>query len=203
MMDGRTNVTSRFSRDSRSARSPRAFVYAYTSGQPSDCARALPCSTSRLRTQSSRRRSLRSASNGLPAAPSARRARLAKVVSRSDWRLSFSASASARRPAVTSARQLTSGEYQVSVMSSSNASPRRFPATYAVLTAMRCPPDPALRMAAATRDGPSRLTSTARSSGESKLTVAAECTTVLHVASTARPASSRPSSSEPTSPAMA
>ena len=36
------------------------------------------------------------------------------------------------------------------------------------------------RTAAATRDGPSRLTSTAVSRGESKLTAAAECTTMSH-----------------------
>ena len=62
---------------------------------------------------------------------------------------------------------------------------------------------PVAAMAAATRDGPSRLTSTAASSGESKLTVAAEWMTTSHVARTARPSSSRPRPSTPTSPAMA
>ena len=52
------------------------------------------------------------------------------------------------------------------------------------------------------RLGPSRLTSTALSSGESKATVAAEWMTTSQLASVARPASSRPSPSEPTSPAI-
>ena len=46
-------------------------------------------------------------------------------------------------------------------------------------------------MAAATRDGPRRFTSTAVSRGASKATVAAECTTTSHEASTRRPSSSR------------
>ena len=52
------------------------------------------------------------------------------------------------------------------------------------------------------RDGPSRLTSTALSSGESNATVAAEWMTMSHEASTARSASSSPRPSVPTSPAM-
>ena len=58
-------------------------------------------------------------------------------------------------------------------------------------------------MAAATRDGPSRLTSTAASSGESKATLAAEWTTTSQAARASRPASSRPSPSRATSPATA
>ena len=53
----------------------------------------------------------------------------------------------------------------------------------------------------AMRVGPRRLTSTAGSSGLSKLTVAAEWMTMSHEASAARPASSRPRPSRPTSPA--
>ena len=52
------------------------------------------------------------------------------------------------------------------------------------------------------RVGPSRLTSTAPSSGESNATVAAEWMTMSHDASAARPASSRPRPSVPTSPAI-
>ena len=52
------------------------------------------------------------------------------------------------------------------------------------------------------RDGPSRLTSTAPSRGESKATVAAEWMTMSHDASTARSASLRPRPSVPTSPVM-
>ena len=54
---------------------------------------------------------------------------------------------------------------------------------------------------AATRDGPRRLTSTAASRGASKLTVAAEWTTVEQEDSSSRPSSSRPSPSKVTSPA--
>src|SRR5579884_2959498 len=73
-------------------------------------------------------------------------------------------------------------------------------------------PDPSVRRAsvggassnaAATRLGPSRLISTAWSSGASKLTVAAECTTTSEAASSRRPSSSRPRPSRPTSPATA
>ena len=70
-----------------------------------------------------------------------------------------------------------------------------------VLTLARCVATDS--MAAATREGPSRLTSTAVSRGASKATVAAECTTTSHEASTSRPSSSRPSPSRPTSPATA
>ena len=52
------------------------------------------------------------------------------------------------------------------------------------------------------RVGPSRLTSTALSSGESKATVAAEWMTMSQLASVARSASSRPRPSVPTSPAI-
>src|SRR5579884_1032162 len=55
-------------------------------------------------------------------------------------------------------------------------------------------------MTAATRDGPSMFTSTAVSSGASKLTVAAEWTTVRQPASTSRPSSLNPRPSVPTSP---
>ena len=54
--------------------------------------------------------------------------------------------------------------------------------------------------AAATRPGPRRLTCTASSSAESKLTVAAECTAMSTVLKRASPASSRPRPSWPTSP---
>ncbi len=55
-------------------------------------------------------------------------------------------------------------------------------------TALGWPPARvACTMAAATRDGPSRLTSTAASSGASKLTVAAECTTTSHSDSARQP----------------
>ena len=115
-------------------------------------------------------------------------------------RLSASASARARSAPATSARQSTSVENNVSPSSASGASPRRFPATYAVDTATRWAVEPSACSVCATLDGPSRFTATAASSGESKETAAAEWMTTSTSARAARSASSRPSPSTETSP---
>src|SRR5260221_680632 len=66
MIEGRTMLTGTSPRVSASARSPRAFVYAYASGQPSAAAPARPRSTSRPPTHCPRRPSAR-AGRGRPA----------------------------------------------------------------------------------------------------------------------------------------
>ena len=74
MIDGRTMLTGTVPLESVSACSPSALVNAYASGHPTLAARARPASTSRSRTQRSRRCSVLAASAGAPAAPSSVRA---------------------------------------------------------------------------------------------------------------------------------
>jgi hypothetical protein len=131
MIDGRTIVsgTPVVATVSSVARSPNAFVYAYASGQPSDCARARPASTIRSFTQSSRIFSVFSASKGEPAAPSSWRALAWNSFRRFGSRDAASTSARVRRAAATSDRQSTPMANGVSGSGSSGASPRRDPAT--------------------------------------------------------------------------
>ena len=147
----------------------------------------------------------------MPAAPSSARAGGSKRASCLGSRLAASASERARRAASTSARQGDlGGERRVRQGGlGGRAPPARRPHRRSNGDQMgerrAARPVVAARVCCETRrrpgTGPSRLISTAASRGESKLTVAAEWTTVEQVASSSRPASSRPRPSSPTSPA--
>jgi len=176
MMEGRTMVmapTRRIGSPERARPGPSCT----DRRRPSeDCARAWPAVTICFFTQSSRRRSARSARRWSPAPPSSPRAALANWSSRWGWRDSASVSPRCRRAATTSVRQSTSTVNRLP--SSSSSRPRLMGAGHVrrghryemagpvrPSSAANCP---AATMAAATRDGPSRFTSTAVSRGESK-----------------------------------
>ncbi len=140
-----------------------------------------------------------------------RRASLANLASRSDPRDSASKSLRWRRAASTSVRQSTSTVNAVGVeelllglalMGPGHVGRRHREEVDRSPASLCRRPVPGPRPPhAATRDGPSRLTSTAESSGESKLTAAAEWMTRSHSDSSCSPSSSRPSPSVATSPA--
>ena len=164
-------------------------MYAYASGQPSDDGAGAARLDHAARTPNAgaaARSSPRAA--GVPAAPSSSRAPARKPASVSGVRLSASASARARRAASTSLRQSTSRK---NGLVADELLGRRA-ATVAGDVAGRHRHEMRARRrgcaaSATMRVGPSRLTSTAPSSGESNDTVAAEWMTMSQEASAARP----------------
>ena len=215
MIDGRTMVMGRRRRTgSTRARSPEGLGVGVGVGPAEGLGPGPPASTSCVLTQSSRSCSARSASRWSPAAPSSPRASLVNAARRSGRRDSASRSPRRRRAAVDLGAPVdVHGERGCRPSSSSRGlalvgaghvrrrhrdEVARAGATLGRRPRSRRPPRPR-----PPGTGPSRLTSTAVSRGASKLTVAAECTTMSHADRQRRPSSSRPRPSVATSPATA
>ncbi len=114
---------------SRRAISPSAFVYAYASGNPNECARERPASAIRSSTQRERNCSVFDARAGTPAAPNSERASLRNSLNRSGVRLAVSVSFLVRLAASTSIFQSTSTKNGLASTGSSGAAPLLLPAT--------------------------------------------------------------------------